>query len=319
MLPVWKKQRHRFADKSPYSQSYDFSNSHVWMWELDHNGWAPKNCCFQIVTLQKTLESLPQSDQTSQSLRKWTLNIHWKDWCWSWSSNTLASWCEEQSDWERLWCWERLRAGGEEGDREMISWHHRLNGHDFEQTPGYKEQGSLASCRPWDCSQKWLRDRTTKTLLLICLLFHCTILIMVSEIWNQVILEWQLSTYPYQSNHLNPATARWFLKNQDIKLFQRQTPQRQRWTPPSLHPHLSFLPIKVFSQILSQLRVTQEEILHACSFTLKWFWRTIAASSWCFLVTKSCDFFFCSGKGGGQGLLRNSLQPHGPTQPRACW
>ena len=52
---------------------------------------------------------------TSQSQRKSALNIHWKDWCWS--SNTLATWCEELSHWKRPWCWERLRAGGEEGSR----------------------------------------------------------------------------------------------------------------------------------------------------------------------------------------------------------
>ena len=52
------KSRHHFADKSPYSQSYGFSSSHVWMWELDHKeGWAPKNWCFQTVVLEKTLES----------------------------------------------------------------------------------------------------------------------------------------------------------------------------------------------------------------------------------------------------------------------
>ena len=44
--------------KGPYSQSYGFSSSHVQMWELDHKeGWAPKNWCFQIVVLEKTLES----------------------------------------------------------------------------------------------------------------------------------------------------------------------------------------------------------------------------------------------------------------------
>ena len=53
-----KKQRHYFANKSPSSQSYDFSSSHVWMWELDHKeGWAPKNWCFWTVVLEKTLES----------------------------------------------------------------------------------------------------------------------------------------------------------------------------------------------------------------------------------------------------------------------
>ena len=53
-----KKQRHHFADRSPYGQSYGFSNSHVQIWELDQKeGWAPKNWCFQILVLEKTLES----------------------------------------------------------------------------------------------------------------------------------------------------------------------------------------------------------------------------------------------------------------------
>ena len=53
-----KKQRHYFANKGPYSQSYCFSSSHVWMWELyDKESWAPKNSCFWTVVLKKTLES----------------------------------------------------------------------------------------------------------------------------------------------------------------------------------------------------------------------------------------------------------------------
>ena len=51
-------QRHYFADKGPSNQSYGFSSSHVWMWELDHKeGWVPKNWCFWTVLLDKTLES----------------------------------------------------------------------------------------------------------------------------------------------------------------------------------------------------------------------------------------------------------------------
>ena len=56
-----KKQRHHFADKGLYNQSYGFSSSHVWMWELDHKVWALKNWCFWTVVLQKTLESLLDS------------------------------------------------------------------------------------------------------------------------------------------------------------------------------------------------------------------------------------------------------------------
>ena len=53
-----KKQRHYFAHKGLYSQSYGFSSGHVWMWELDHKGgWAPKNWYFWTVVLEKTLES----------------------------------------------------------------------------------------------------------------------------------------------------------------------------------------------------------------------------------------------------------------------
>ena len=53
-----KKQRHYFADKGPNSQSYGFSSSHVWMWELDcEESWVPKNWCFWTVVLEKTLES----------------------------------------------------------------------------------------------------------------------------------------------------------------------------------------------------------------------------------------------------------------------
>ena len=65
-----KKQRHHSATKGLYSQSYDFSSSHVQMWELDHKeGWVPKNWCFRTV-VEKTWEPLgQQGDQTSQSWR----------------------------------------------------------------------------------------------------------------------------------------------------------------------------------------------------------------------------------------------------------
>ena len=59
-----KKERHHLADKAPSSQSYGFSSSHVQMWDLEHKeGWVPKNWCFQIVVLQKTLESPLDSEE----------------------------------------------------------------------------------------------------------------------------------------------------------------------------------------------------------------------------------------------------------------
>ena len=63
----------------------------------------------------------------SQSLGNWTKTakfyfnhdkcIRWEDWCWSWSSNILTTWCEEPTHWKRPWCWERLKAGGEGDDK----------------------------------------------------------------------------------------------------------------------------------------------------------------------------------------------------------
>ena len=63
-----------------------------------------------------------QGDQTSQSQRESVLNIHWKDWCWNWNSNTLASWYEELTHWKRPWCWAKLKAGGEGDDRGWDGW-----------------------------------------------------------------------------------------------------------------------------------------------------------------------------------------------------
>ena len=59
-----------------------------------------------------------QGDQT----RKSTLSIHWKDWYWSWSSNTLATWFEELTHRERHWCWERVKAAEEEGNKGWDGW-----------------------------------------------------------------------------------------------------------------------------------------------------------------------------------------------------
>ena len=60
--------RHHVAHQSPYSQSYGFFSSHVWMWELNHKeGWVPKNWCFWTIVLEKTQSLQQQGEQTSQS------------------------------------------------------------------------------------------------------------------------------------------------------------------------------------------------------------------------------------------------------------
>ena len=60
--------------------------------------------------------------QPVQSWRISVLGVHWKDWCWSWNSSTLATWCEELTHCKRPWCWEGLGAGGEGDNRGWDGW-----------------------------------------------------------------------------------------------------------------------------------------------------------------------------------------------------
>ena len=61
--------------------------------------------------------------RSNQSILKGSaLGVHWKDWCWSWNSNTLATWCKGQTHLKRPWCWEGLEVGGEGDDRGWDGW-----------------------------------------------------------------------------------------------------------------------------------------------------------------------------------------------------
>ena len=92
------------------------------MWELDYKrNWALKMLlnlrCWRLLRVPWT------SRRSNQSiLKEISPEIRWKDWCWSWNSNTLATWCEELTPWKRPWCWERLKAGGEGDNRGWDSW-----------------------------------------------------------------------------------------------------------------------------------------------------------------------------------------------------
>ena len=58
-----------------------------------------------------------QGDPTNPFWRRSALGFLWREWCWSWNSSTLATSCEELTHWKRLWCWEKLGAGGIGGSR----------------------------------------------------------------------------------------------------------------------------------------------------------------------------------------------------------
>ena len=92
-----------------------------------------------------------QGDTTSPSWRKSVLNNDWKDWCWSWNSNTLATWWEELTHLKRPWCWERLKAGGEGDDRAWDGWMVSPTQWTWVWvSPGVGDgQGGLGCCSPW--------------------------------------------------------------------------------------------------------------------------------------------------------------------------
>ena len=129
---ILKKQKHYFAKKGPSSQSYGFSSSHVWIWELDYKeSWAPKNWCFWTVVLDKTLESPLDCKEIQPRHPKGNHSRVFTDWCWRWNSNTLATSCKELTHLRRPWCWERLKAREWESEDEMVGWHHLLVAHEF--------------------------------------------------------------------------------------------------------------------------------------------------------------------------------------------
>ena len=92
-----------------------------------------------------------QGDPTSPFQRRSVLGVHWKEWCWSWNSKTLATWCEELTLLKRPWCWERLRAGGERDDGGWDGWiASPTRGHEFGWTLGVGDgQEGLACCDSW--------------------------------------------------------------------------------------------------------------------------------------------------------------------------
>ena len=130
-----EKQRHYLADKGPSSQSYGFSSSYVWMWELDCKEiWVLKNWCFWTVVLEKTLESPMDSKEIQPVQPKGNQ---------SWifigrtdaEAETLILWPPDVKNWliwkdpdaGKDWRWEKGTT-----EDEMVGWYHRLNGHEFE-------------------------------------------------------------------------------------------------------------------------------------------------------------------------------------------
>ena len=113
-----KKQRHYFANKGLSSQSYGFSSSHVWMWELDYKeSRVLKNWYLWTVVLDKTLEGLLGCKEIQPVNLKGN-----QSWIFIGKTDAEAKLQSYGHHWKRPWCWERLMAGGEGDDRGWGGW-----------------------------------------------------------------------------------------------------------------------------------------------------------------------------------------------------
>ena len=160
-----KKQRYYFANQCLYSQSYDFSISHLWMWELDRKeSWAPKNWCFWIVVLEKTLESPlgckeikpfnPKGNESwifiGKTYAEAETPILWPPDAKSWLIGKAP---DAGKDWRQE----------EKGTREdeMVVHHHRLDGHEFQLLWSFMVRETWhAAVHEFTKSQTILRDWT---------------------------------------------------------------------------------------------------------------------------------------------------------------
>ena len=136
------------------SQGYDFSSSHVWMWELDYKErWVPKNCCFCTVVLQKTLESPLDCKEIQPVPPKGD-----QSWLFTGRTDVVAEtpilWPPDVQSW---FIWKDPDAGKDWGQEEkgttedeIVAYHHWLNGHEFGWTLGVGDgQGGLVCCGSW--------------------------------------------------------------------------------------------------------------------------------------------------------------------------
>ena len=141
-----------FAGKGPSSQSYGFSSSHVWMWELDYKeSWTLKNWCFWTVVLEKTLESPLVGKEITPVNHKGN-----QSWIFIGRTDAEAEtpilWLPDVKNWLTGKDWRQEEKGKTED--AIVGWHHQLDGHEFEQAPGVgDEQGSLVCCSPWDSKE----------------------------------------------------------------------------------------------------------------------------------------------------------------------
>ena len=131
------------------------------MWELYHKAEHQRIDASELWCWRRLLRVPWTVRRSSQSILR---NIHWKDWYWSWRYSTLATWCKELTHWKDSDAGKDWRQKKGMTEDEMFGWHHRLNGHEFEQTLGVGDgQGGLVCCSPWGHKESDTTERLNWT------------------------------------------------------------------------------------------------------------------------------------------------------------
>ena len=210
-----KKHRHHFANKGPYSQSYGFSSSHIWMWELDHKeGWAQKNWSFWIAVLEKTLESpldskevkpvnpkgnhpwilIGRTDVEAESPILWPPDM--KDWLIEKDPDAGKHWGQEENGWQRMRWSDGITDSMDRSLRKL------------------GDSGSLTCCSSWGrrvgldlaAEQRCFGDKNKWADKL-------------KKIYNLEIFHRKMTYFIYDNNYLNNCTFP--LKNMEAKWHRR--------------------------------------------------------------------------------------------------
>ena len=119
------KSRDYFANKGPCSQSYGFSSSHAWMWELDYKeSWAPKKSCFQTMVLEETLESPLDSKEIKPKsvLKEMNPQCSLEGLMLKLKLQYFGHLMQRADSLEKIWFSVRLKTGGEGADKGWDGW-----------------------------------------------------------------------------------------------------------------------------------------------------------------------------------------------------
>ena len=183
-------------------------SGHVWMWELDcEEGWGPKNWCFWTVVLEKTLES-PLDGREIQPVH----SEGDQPWDFFGSNDAKAEISVLWPPHAKSWLIGKDSDAGRDCGREekgmtedeMARWHHQLDGHESEWTPGVgDEQGGLACCDSWGREESDTTERLIWTEPNLFGPLSSRIRLCINYLWDGCVVDMNLENFHFPPTYTN--------------------------------------------------------------------------------------------------------------------